>query len=61
MKRLGLLLIVFVVGCGGPSYRPVQEAPLDRVINNGSASDKSALGGLTQRLHGDGQIDIMCA
>lgn len=34
MKRLVLLLIAFVVGCGGTSYRPVQEAPLDRVISD---------------------------
>ncbi|HUG98472.1 MAG TPA: hypothetical protein VMQ83_04810 [Gammaproteobacteria bacterium] len=35
MNRLSLLLIAaFVVGCGGPSYRPVQEAPLERVISD---------------------------
>lgn len=34
MNRLGLLLIAFLVGCGGTSYRPVQEAQLDRVISD---------------------------
>jgi hypothetical protein len=34
MNRLGPLLLIFVVACGGTSYRPVQEAQLDRVISD---------------------------
>ncbi|HRQ63798.1 MAG TPA: hypothetical protein PKZ76_02860 [Xanthomonadaceae bacterium] len=34
MSRLVLLLLVFVVACSGTSYRPVQEAQLDRVISD---------------------------
>lgn len=34
MKRLILIMAVCSVGCGGVSYRPVQEAQLDRVISD---------------------------